>query len=433
MLYFEYTSTLNIYIIRILLTIICLITDRAHVHRPISHCPPSPANNLLSPHATYNSVPITPLSVFMNPHHYRILFLGLILTSSYVSGQKKASENLVPNPGFEEYSDDPSGWYYSGKDFSRVSLFWTSPTAASPDVYGPKVQVPKSWEAAGFGKVKSFQGSSHAGITVYGCDNGKPHCREYVQVQLTEPLVKGQRYGFACMLSHLEKSVQVRNIGLWFSDNEIDEGAHDPILKEPVLSLDRYLPSDGKWYRWSGQFTAQKGSSYLLIGNFKTDDKSQVKMPGRSDLKFGYYYLDEVRLFKIPPIIIPPPSDSPLTDFIPHPGEIVTLSRIYFEHDRTDFMPRALIQLDQLLAFMNQYPDMTIEIIGHTDNVGSSEYNQNLSIRRSAAVVTWLVKKGINKERLRSSGFGSTQPVSTNTTSEGRGQNRRVEIKVISI
>ena len=111
----------------------------------------------------------------------------------------------------------------------------------------------------------------------------------------------------------------------------------------------------------------------------------------------------------------------------------MTLSRIYFEHDRTDFMPRALIQLDQLLAFLHQYPDMTIEIIGHTDNVGSVEYNQNLSIRRSAAVVNWLVKKGISKERLRSSGFGSTQPISTNMTSLGRSQNRRVEIKVISI
>jgi OOP family OmpA-OmpF porin len=369
----------------------------------------------------------------MNPLLHRFLFMTCLLGVTTLHGQKKPSENLVPNPGFEEYSDEPSGWYYSGKDFSRVSMFWTSPTAASPDIYGPKVQVPKSWSAAGFGKVKSYQGSSHAGITVYGCDKGKPHCREYVQVQLNEPLVPGQRYGFVCMLAHLEKSVLVRNIGLWFSDYEIDEGAHDPILKDPVLSLDRYLPSDGKWYRWSGSFTAEKSSSYLLIGNFKTDEDSQVKLPVRSDLQFGYYYLDDIRLFKIPPIIISPPSDSPLTDFIPRPGEIVTLSRIYFEHDRTDFMPRALIQLDQLLAFLHQYPDMTIEIIGHTDNVGSGEYNQNLSIRRSAAVVNWLVKKGISKDRLRSSGFGSTQPVSTNTTSLGRSQNRRVEIKVISI
>ena len=369
----------------------------------------------------------------MNPLFRSLLLLLLYTCPNPSFGQKSPPENLVPNPGFEEYSDTPSGWYYSGHDFSRVAMYWTSPTAASPDIYGPKVQIPKSWSAVGFGKVKSYQGSSHAGITVYGCDKGKPHCREYVQVQLTEPLVPGQRYGFTCMLAHLEKSVLVRNIGLWFSEHEIDEGAHEPILKEPILSLDRFLPSDGKWYRWSGQFVAGKTASYLLIGNFKTDEDSQVKMPYRSDIRYGYYYLDDVRLFKIPPIVIPPPLDSTLANFVPRPGEMVTLSRIYFEYDRTDFMPRALIQLDQLLAFLHKYPTMHVEIIGHTDNMGTDEYNQDLSMRRSAAVVNWLVKKGISRSRLTSSGFGSKQPVTTNATSLGRSQNRRVEIKVISM
>jgi outer membrane protein OmpA-like peptidoglycan-associated protein len=364
----------------------------------------------------------------------RILpILYLILLSQPLISQKNPPDNLVPNPGFEEYSDEPSGWYYSGKDFSRVAMFWTSPTAASPDIYGPSVKIPVTWQSNGFGKVSAYAGKSFAGITVYGCGSGKPHCREYVQVQLTEPLVPGQRYGFSCMVAHLQKSVLVRNIGLWFSDYEIDEGTHDPILQTPVLSVDRFLPSDGKWYRWTGQFVAETSSSYLLIGNFNNDENSQIKMPVRSDLRFGYYYLDEVRLFKIPPVIIPPKIESPLTNFVPKPGEIVTLSRIYFEHDRTDFMPRALIQLDQLLAFMKKYPKMTVEIIGHTDSVGSMDYNQNLSQRRSIAVINWLVKKGIEKGRMTAVGYGSTQPVASNATSQGRSQNRRVEIKVISI
>ena len=365
--------------------------------------------------------------------HRYYLYLCLCLFPFTLLSQKNPPDNLVPNPGFEEYSDEPSGWYYSGRDFSRVAMFWTSPTAASPDIYGPKVKIPGTWQSNGFGKVSAYAGSSFAGITVYGCGTGKPHCREYVQVQLTEPLVPGQRYGFSCMVAHLQKSVFVRNVGLWFSDFEIDEGTQDPILQTPVLSLDRFLPSDGKWYRWTGQFVAESSSSYLLIGNFSNDENSQVKMPVRSDLRFGYYYLDEVRLFKIPPVIIPPQIESPLTNFVPKPGEIVTLSRIYFEHDRTDFMPRALIQLDQLLAFMKKYPKMTVEIIGHTDSVGSMDYNQNLSQRRSIAVINWLVKKGIDKNRMTAVGFGSTQPIASNATSQGRSQNRRVEIKVITI
>jgi outer membrane protein OmpA-like peptidoglycan-associated protein len=362
-----------------------------------------------------------------------IPFITATLFSIHALGQKSPPENLVPNPGFEEYSDQPTGWYYTGKDFSRVARYWTSPTATSPDIYGPKVTVPKPWAAKGFGKVKSYEGVSHAGITVYGCENGKPHCREFVQVQLNEPLIPGQRYGFSCMLAHLEKSVLVRNIGLWFSEQEIEEPTETPIVEEPILSLDRFLPSDGKWYRWTGQFVAHAEGSYLIIGNFKSDDDSQIKMPIRSDLRYGYYYLDDVRLFKIPPILVAPVVESPLAHFVPKPGEIVTLGKIYFEHDRYDFMPQGFVQLNQLLAFLQKYPNMHIEIIGHTDSVGTDDYNQQLSIRRSQAVLNWLVHKGIDRNRLLSSGYGCSQPVNSNLTTKGRSENRRVEIKVISL
>lgn len=357
----------------------------------------------------------------------------LILLPYFTSGQKPPQVNLVPNPGFEKFSDQPSGWYYSGKDFSRISLYWTSPNDSSPDVYAPGTDIPDSWKAAGFGNVKPFEGKAHAGITVYGCENGKPHCREYVQVQLTEPLVRGQRYGFSCMVAHLQKSVFVRNIELLFTEQEIEEAGHEPILLTPTLVLDRWIPSDGKWYRWSGHFVANQPSSFLTIGNFNTDDKSQFKLPFRSDLRFGYYYLDDVRLFKIPPILPTPPSESPLSDFDPKSGGVVSLSRIYFEHDRIDFMPRGLIQLQQLFEFLSRYPDMRVEIIGHTDNVGSPEYNQQLSERRSREVVSWLVSKGLDRNRLVSSGSGSSEPISSNITSLGRSQNRRVEVKIISL
>jgi OOP family OmpA-OmpF porin len=65
--------------------------------------------------------------------------------------------------------------------------------------------------------------------------------------------------------------------------------------------------------------------------------------------------------------------------------------------------------------------------------VGTPDYNQQLSIRRSAAVVAWLKLRGIAIDRMESSGRGATEPVATNYTSEGRSQNRRVEIKVLSL
>lgn len=363
----------------------------------------------------------------------RLILYLILFCTGILSAQKPAQPNLVPNPGFEEFSDYPAGWFYSGRDFSRIALYWTSPTAASPDLYTPGVTIPNTWKDNGFGKIKPYEGRTCAGITVYGCQQGKPHCREYIQIQLSEPLVPGQRYGFSCQLAHLQRSVSVRNIDLGFSEYEVDELMTDPLFIEPVLSLNKWLPSDGSWYRWTGQFEATHSGSYLIIGNFHTDEDSQVKMPWRSDIRFGYYHIDDVRLFKIPPIIKPPPNDSPLTNFIPMEGGIVNLSRIYFEHDRTDFMPQALIQLKQLLEFLNRYPDVKVEIRGHTDNVGGAEYNQDLSERRSAAVVKWLIGKGIKSHRLVSTGFGSRDPLASNDTSAGRSKNRRVEVKVISL
>ena len=142
----------------------------------------------------------------MNHLLHTILFVVSCLFPTLAPGQKPPPENLVPNPGFEEYSDEPSGWYYSGHDFSRVCMFWTSPTAASPDIYGPKVKVPKTWAEIGFGRTKSFQGSSHAGITVYGCDKGKPHCRNTFKSNLQS---------------------------LWSEDNDMDSLASYPTFRIP--------------------------------------------------------------------------------------------------------------------------------------------------------------------------------------------------------
>jgi OOP family OmpA-OmpF porin len=368
----------------------------------------------------------------MNRFTIVIIFFALLLSGSgYAQNPRK--DNLVPNPSFEEFSDPPSGWYYSGRDFSRVALYWTSATAASPDIYAPNVMIPPSWSAVGFGRVHAYSGVSNAGITVYGCENGKPHCREYIQVQLNEPLVPGQVYTFSCMLAHLQKSVMVKNIGLWFSDYEVEEMITTPMQETPVLTLDRFIPSDGRWYRWSGQFKADQTKSYLLIGNFSDDEHSVVKFPTKSDLRFGYYYVDEVRLFKVPPILPVPETDSPLLYYHPKPGEIVTLGNIYFEYDRSDFMPRAVKQLNDLLAFMERYPTMRIEIRGHTDIMGTAEYNQELSLRRARAVAWFLKKRGIAAERLETFGFGATQPIGSNDNSQGRSLNRRVEIKVLSL
>lgn len=339
----------------------------------------------------------------------------------------------MPNPGFEEFSDYPLEWYITGADFNRVSLYWTSPTNASPDIYAPTVKIPSDWRAVGFGKQSPYQGEAYAGLTIFGCNRGKPHCREYIQIHLTEPLVPGQRYIFTAMVSLLPRSTAVRNLGIWFNTFELQENHIEPLLEKATLMTDKFIPDDGRWHKWTGQFIADSSAEFLIIGNFQDDKHTYIRQSTKKSLGYGYIYIDEVSLFKIPPILTAPVLPSPLRNYTPKVGEVVSLSRIYFEHDRADFLPNALVQLDQLLTFVKKYPSMRIEIIGHTDLVGSPEYNMGLSVRRAIAVRNWLVEKGIQPGRLTTSGKGSTMPIADNDTSQGRSFNRRVEIKVLSL
>ncbi|MGB8623731.1 MAG: OmpA family protein [Paracoccaceae bacterium] len=81
-----------------------------------------------------------------------------------------------------------------------------------------------------------------------------------------------------------------------------------------------------------------------------------------------------------------------------------------------------------LARSLNDYPNSTVQVIGHTDNTGSASYNQQLSERRANSVVNVLANAGVSYNRLRAIGRGEDQPVASNLTPEGRAQNRRVEI-----
>jgi outer membrane protein OmpA-like peptidoglycan-associated protein len=113
-------------------------------------------------------------------------------------------------------------------------------------------------------------------------------------------------------------------------------------------------------------------------------------------------------------------------------GIKVVLDNIYFETGKAVLRPESDDALNQVLRFLENNPSLRLEISGHTDNTGSLRINQKLSRDRAAAVVDYLVEKGIAQERLESRGYADSQPVATNATADGRQQNRRVEFKVLS-
>lgn len=111
-------------------------------------------------------------------------------------------------------------------------------------------------------------------------------------------------------------------------------------------------------------------------------------------------------------------------------GLVVTLGDVLFETDRAELKAGAQRNLDKLVNALQEHPQTTVAIEGHTDSTGSSSYNESLSQRRARAVETYLTGHGIDRARLTTRGLGEDFPVADNDTSAGRQQNRRVEIVI---
>jgi outer membrane protein OmpA-like peptidoglycan-associated protein len=101
-----------------------------------------------------------------------------------------------------------------------------------------------------------------------------------------------------------------------------------------------------------------------------------------------------------------------------------------FDTDSSDIKPGFHTTMDKLADVVVRYGKTTLTIVGHTDNVGSNEYNQKLSERRARSVAQYLESKRVNSMRLALAGKGETVPVSANNSESGRQANRRVEIYV---
>ncbi|HWK08287.1 MAG TPA: OmpA family protein [Puia sp.] len=110
----------------------------------------------------------------------------------------------------------------------------------------------------------------------------------------------------------------------------------------------------------------------------------------------------------------------------------IVLKNIFFDPAKYELKPESQVELDEVVQLMKDNPTVKIQINGHTDNSGKAADNIGLSENRAKSVTSYLITKGINAGRLSSRGYGDTQPIANNSTTEGRAQNRRTELKVIS-
>lgn len=112
-------------------------------------------------------------------------------------------------------------------------------------------------------------------------------------------------------------------------------------------------------------------------------------------------------------------------------GIVVTLGDVLFDVDRSSLKPAAVRDLDRLAELLTAEPRRAVLIEGHTDSTGTAKHNDDLSQQRADAVSSVLMRQGILASRITTRGFGASSPLATNATSEGRQQNRRVEIVLL--
>jgi len=134
------------------------------------------------------------------------------------------------------------------------------------------------------------------------------------------------------------------------------------------------------------------------------------------------------------PMAAPAPKPAPPAPVAPPVATSVKVTfaaDAFFDFDKSVLKPEGKAKLDDLVSKMGGINLEVIIAVGHTDSVGADAYNQKLSVRRSEAVKSYLVSKGIEKNRVYTEGKGEKQPVADNKTAEGRAKNRRVEIEVV--
>ena len=111
-------------------------------------------------------------------------------------------------------------------------------------------------------------------------------------------------------------------------------------------------------------------------------------------------------------------------------GLIASMSDVLFKTASFELLPGARERLAKISGIILAHPSLHLQVEGHTDSVGSDEYNQQLSEKRASAVRDYLVQQGISADAIEAHGLGKTEPVASNETAEGRQQNRRVEMVI---
>lgn len=351
------------------------------------------------------------------------IFIIFFYTSAIITAH---AQNLVINPGFEKAQHLPEG---SDNSINRA-VGWSAPKFNSDYYYkgtGRHSGTPKNV----FGRQTPHSGAAYGGI----CTRKK--FLEYLQTKLKDTLVKDQEYLIELYISRAERSIKsLKEFGVYFTNKKIINIPDRGLTVQPQVDFinKKGFRNKKKWIKLSAIYKAEGNETVIILGHFNyeaSDDKRWI---------LCHYYIDDVSVTAVKtdssentndnePIVIEKEEIKEVEqpDFLPTPGEAITLKNVFFNTNKSELLPNSFPELNKLVAYLKENHKASIIISGHTDNTGNEPQNKLLSEARAKAVRDYLVAKYIEISRIQYIGYGSQKPISTNDTNTGKQENRRVE------
>lgn len=357
------------------------------------------------------------------------------------------SDNYIANGDFELYKYKPVLIVNTGHDrIEELIPGWVSPgTSADYYNYNRKVQdVPEHID-------KSSNNSGYAGIMIY--NSRRESYSEHLQTKLKKPLTKGRRY---CLTFNVRLSINsgyfTEKFEALFSarpEYKLADSAYSDSTK--LFTYQNTFDNTGYWQQLCECFTADGTETYLTLGLFSLADAGVTKTTERyksmMDINQAAYYLvdnvslkpasdDQTCVQKLVVKRLEKKRQEALKNnvfavLLTGEAQAITFKNVQFETNRSDLKQASFPELEQLKSFLEN-TTVSIEIAGFTDNVGSAEHNQELSLARAESIKTWLSQRGIEDARLSTVGYGASNFVANNDSEAGRQLNRRVEIRLVT-
>lgn len=374
-----------------------------------------------------------------------VLFVYLIIVFEF----QVKSQNLVPNPSFEEFID-----YRNSKSNNWHSLQETD----TPDYFNFSVDSPCNKVFNEYlGGASPKTGNGFTGIFCYRVHPERKikNVREFIETPLIGSLEKDSLYRVEVSLRlDDESNLAIKNFGILFSGSSLYTSSDYKLssLNPQIEFNSSYLDSTNNWITLQSYYAASGSEKYLTLGNFKPDRNTisknirpriengkKNKWNLSANEKATYYYIDDVIIEKATMIISLSDSflrtDEGIEDTfniskIPVDSAIV-LRNIVFNFNQYDLLPESIMEINKLLHLMISYPNIRIKLEGHTDNQGSYSYNLLLSIKRVESVAKYLINRGIDPFRIEMAGYSYSYPLVSNATEVGRKINRRVAFTVV--